>query len=135
MAGKSSFLDKVLGRLGRLDAEGVQKLSFSRLARERGFLETLFNAIEDGLLVVTRRDAFSTSTRRLPGCSDATGSGRPTDYEFIPGLQWTQIARLTRAVVKGLFRHDSKCIIRASGFCGLYAAPLDGQGVGSAGVA
>ena len=48
---KSSFLDKVLGRIGRLDAEGLQTV-VQRLARERTFLETLFNTIEDGVLVV-----------------------------------------------------------------------------------
>src|SRR5207245_6026313 len=51
MPPKSSFLDKVLGRIGRLDAEGLQTV-VQRLARERNFLETLFNAIEDGVLVV-----------------------------------------------------------------------------------
>ena len=50
-APKSSFLDKVLGRIGRLDAEGLQTV-VQRLARERSFLETLFNTIEDGVLVV-----------------------------------------------------------------------------------
>src|ERR1041385_3788276 len=48
---KSSFLDKVLGRIGRLDKEGLQTV-VQRLARERSFLETLFNTIEDGVLVV-----------------------------------------------------------------------------------
>ena len=51
MASKSSFLDKVLGRIGRLDTEGLQTV-VQRLARERNFLETLFNAIEDGVLVL-----------------------------------------------------------------------------------
>src|SRR4051812_48829409 len=48
---KSNFLDKVLGRIGRLDTEGLQTV-VQRLARERSFLETLFNTIEDGILVV-----------------------------------------------------------------------------------
>ena len=50
MASKSSFLDKVLGRLPRLDKEGLQTV-VERLAHERAFLETLFNTIEDGVLV------------------------------------------------------------------------------------
>ncbi len=49
-ATKSSFLDKVLARIGRLDPEGLQTV-VQRLARERNFLETLFNTIEDGVLV------------------------------------------------------------------------------------
>ncbi len=44
VATKSSFLDKVLGRIGRLDTEGLQTV-VQRLARERSFLETLFNTI------------------------------------------------------------------------------------------
>ena len=48
---KSSFLDKVLGRIDRLDKEGLQTV-VQRLARERSFLEMLFNTIEDGVLVV-----------------------------------------------------------------------------------
>ena len=54
MANKSSFLDKVLGRIARLDTEGLQTV-VQRLARERSFLETLFNAIEDGVLVVDEK--------------------------------------------------------------------------------
>src|SRR3989442_15592814 len=71
MASKSSFLDKVLGRLGRLDAEGLQTV-VQRLARERSFLETLFNTIEDGVLVVDERGRilyFNQAVVRLLGLS------------------------------------------------------------------
>ena len=47
---RSNFLDKVLGRIGRLDTQGVQTV-VERLDRERSFLETLLNTIEDGVLV------------------------------------------------------------------------------------
>jgi transcriptional regulator with PAS, ATPase and Fis domain len=51
---KSGFLDKVLGRINRLDTEGLQTV-VQRLAHERSFLETLFNTIEDGVLVVDEK--------------------------------------------------------------------------------
>ena len=60
-ATKSSFLDKVLGRLGRLDTEGLQTV-VQRLARERALLETLFNTIEDGVLVERTRDYYAQDT-------------------------------------------------------------------------
>src|SRR5215216_2648359 len=66
---KSSFLDKVLGRISRLDAEGLQTV-VQRLARERSFLETLFNAIEDGVLVVDENGKilyFNQAVTRLLG--------------------------------------------------------------------
>src|SRR5881398_4031788 len=68
-ASKSSFLDRVLGRIGRLDAEGVQTV-VQRLARERSFLETLFNTIEDGVLVLDESGTilyFNQAVSRLLG--------------------------------------------------------------------
>ena len=47
---KSSFVEKVLGRIDVLDPLDLQSF-VERLARERSFLETLFNTIEDGVLV------------------------------------------------------------------------------------
>lgn len=40
---KSGFLEKLIGRLGKIDAGEVQNY-FLRLAQEKGFLETVFNA-------------------------------------------------------------------------------------------
>ena len=66
---KPSFLDKVLGRLDRLDTEGLQTV-VQRLARERSLLETVFNAIEDGVLVVDEAGRilyFNQAATRLLG--------------------------------------------------------------------
>ena len=71
---KSSFLDKVLGRIGRLDTEGLQSV-VQRLARERTFLETLFNTIEDGILVADEHGRviyFNQAVTRLIGLQPAT---------------------------------------------------------------
>ena len=68
-AAKSSFLGKVLDRIERLDADGL-KAVVQRLARERSFLETLFNVIEDGVLVVDehgRTVYFNQAVSRLIG--------------------------------------------------------------------
>ncbi|RTZ68808.1 MAG: PAS domain-containing sensor histidine kinase, partial [Verrucomicrobia bacterium] len=50
---KSSFIEKVLGRIDALNPENLQSF-VERLARDRSFLETLFNTIEDGVLVADR---------------------------------------------------------------------------------
>ena len=49
---RTSPLDKVLGRLDDLDSVNLTIL-VQRLARERRLLETVFNAIKEGVLVVT----------------------------------------------------------------------------------
>ena len=91
---KSSFLDKVLGRIGRLDAEGLQTV-VQRLARERNFLETLFNAIEDGVLVVDENGRiiyFNQAVTRLLSWNAEQVEGRPIS-EFLPELEWEKSRR------------------------------------------
>src|SRR5579862_2994253 len=94
---KTSFLDKVLGRIGRLDTEGLQSV-VQRLARERSFLETLFNTIEDGVLVVDEEGRvlyFNQAVTRLLGLQTNV-EGQPIT-QFIPELDWEKIARFDSA--------------------------------------
>ncbi len=115
MASKSNFLDKVLGRIARLDAEGLQNV-VQQLARERSFLETLFNTIEDGVLVVDEAGRilyFNQAVTRLLGLQanvDTEGGQR-------------------------VVRHEFEVHFPRSRFLRLYAAPLDGQAAGSSGMA
>jgi two-component system, sporulation sensor kinase E len=135
MAGTSSFLDKVLGRIGRLDTEGLQTV-VQRLARERAFLETLFNTIEDGVLVVDEAGRilyFNQAITRLLGLQPNVESQPITD--FIPDLEWQKILRFDGAGGTGVVRHEFEVHYPRSRFLRLYAAPLDGEASGSAGVA
>ncbi len=135
MAGNPSFLDKVLGRIGRLDAQGFQTV-IQRLARERSFLETLFNTIEDGVLVVDEAGRilyFNQAVTRLLGLQ-ANVAGQPVAHH-IPGLDWEKIVRFELGGGQGGVRHEFEVAYPRPRFLRLYAAPLDGEGAGSAGVA
>src|SRR3989475_5883965 len=135
MPPKSSFLDKVLGRIGRLDAEGLQTV-VQRLARERGFLETLFNTIEDGVLVVDEAGRilyFNQAVTRFLGLQPNV-EGQPITH-FIPELNWEKISRFDAAGGPGVARHEFEVHYPRPRFLRLYAAPLDGEARGSAGVA
>src|ERR1700747_1516415 len=135
MPPKSSFLDKVLGRIGRLDAEGLQSV-VQRLASERSFLETLFNTIEDGVLVVDEKGRilyFNQAVTRLLGLQSNV-EGQPVT-NFIPELGWEKIARFDAEGGQGVVRHEFEVHFPRPRFLRLYAAPLDGQATGSAGVA
>src|SRR5262245_35225810 len=135
MAAKSSFLDKVLGRISRLDREGLQNV-VQRLARERSFLETLFNTIEDGVLVVDEHGIilyFNQAVTRFLGLQPNVEGQSIT--RFIPELEWETIARLDAAGGQGVVRHEFEVQYPRPRFLRLYAAPLDGEARGSAGVA
>src|SRR5947199_10671247 len=47
---KSGFLDKLIERLGRIGPEDVQNYLL-QLAQEKGLIETVFNAIQEGIMV------------------------------------------------------------------------------------
>ncbi len=89
MAGKkNSSLDKVLGRIDRLDMAGLQTLAH-RLARERAMLDTVFNTLQEGVLVITADgeiDYANDAAARLIGYKDEVGSGT-TLWRLVPGLR------------------------------------------------
>jgi len=128
---KSSFLDKVLGRIGRLDSEGLQTV-VQRLARERSFLETLFNTIEDGVLVADedgRVIYFNQAVTRLIGLPPDAGDLHVAD--ILPELDWEMISKADRTGGKRVVRHEFEVHYPRSRLLRLYAAPLDGEGAGA----
>jgi PAS domain S-box-containing protein len=134
-ATKSSFLDKVLGRIGRLDAEGLQTV-VQRLARERSFLETLFNTIEDGVLVADEQGRviyFNQAVTRLIGLPPDAEDLQVAD--ILPEADWEMISKADHAGGGRVVRHEFEVHYPRPRFLRLYAAPLDGEAAGSSGVA
>jgi len=133
---KSSFIEKVLGRIGQLNAEGLQTV-VQRLARERGFLETLFNTIEDGVLVVDeggRVIYLNQAVTRLLGLQTDAAEGKSITH-FLPELDWQKLCELDKAGGQRVVRHEFELSYPRPRFLRLYAAPLDGEASGSSGLA
>lgn len=132
---RSSFLDKVLGRIGRLDAEGLQTV-VQRLARERAFLETLFDTIEDGVIVVDEAGHilyFNSAAARLIGLPSTGVEDQPI-RKFLPELDWDELIRGDHEGV-GPVRHEFEIGYPRRRYISLFAAPLDGEATGSSGLA
>lgn len=135
-AAKSNFLDKVLGRIGRLDTHGLQTV-IQRLARERRFLETLFDTIEDGVLVVdesARILYFNQAVTRLLGLQRHQAEGQPIT-RFLPDLDWQQLLAMDASGGQRVARHEVEISYPRPRYLSLYAAPLDGEARGSSGLA
>ena len=133
---KSGFLDKVLGRISRLDAEGLQAV-VQRLARERSFLETLFNRIEDGVVVTDEEGRVlyvNEAVRTLLGFSAEQAEGQPV-ARLLPRMDWDQVRRVDLAGGANSVRQEFEVTYPRQRFLRLYAAPLDGEAAGSSGVA
>jgi two-component system, sporulation sensor kinase E len=132
---KSSFLDKVLGRIGRLDTQGLQTV-VERLARERTFLETLFNTIEDGILVVDENGRIlylNQAVTELLGMQADAENQLLT--RFLPDFDWQELAQFDEQGGARVIRQEFEISYPKQRYLHLYAAPLDGEGKGSSGVA
>ncbi|MCP5518064.1 MAG: PAS domain S-box protein [Verrucomicrobiales bacterium] len=135
-AAKPSFLEKVLGRLDRLDTEGLQKV-VRRLVQERSLLETLFNTIEDGVLVIDsdgRIDYFNRASARLLGLPREGAEGLPVQ-RFLPELDWERILAPRRSEGEAVVRHEVEINYPRPRFLRVFAAPLETSGPGGGGVA
>ena len=133
---KTSFLDKVLGRIGRLDAEGLHAV-VQRLASERRFLEMLFNTIEDGVLVVDEQGRivyFNRAVTNLLDLKAQDAEGQPV-RRYLPDLDWKELSARDRAGGQQVVRQELEVSYPRPRFLRLYAAPLDGGATGSSGLA
>jgi two-component system, sporulation sensor kinase E len=132
---KSNFLDKVLGRIGRLDTEGLQTV-VQRLARERSFLETLFNTIEDGILVVDENARIlylNSAVSALLGLQQNI-EGQPAS-RYLPEIDWQRLISIDVEGGTKVVRQEFQVHFPKPRYLHMYAAPLDGVKTGSAGVA
>src|SRR5258708_8751238 len=132
----SNFFDKLLGGIGRLDKEGLQTV-VQGLARERSFLETLFNTIEDGVLGADEPGRFLYLSRAVPGLLGLqhwVAEAQPIT-RFLPEREWPKRAALDVAGGQRVARHELEVSYPRARFLSLYVAPLDGQARGSSGLA
>ena len=133
---KSSFVEKVLGRIDVLDPLDLQSF-VERLARERSFLETLFNTIEDGVLVANSEGKIiylNNAVTHLFGYDEAELTGKAIEH-LLPDLDWDFLKAMDMEGCQGLVRREFDLSYPKPRFIRLYAAPLDGQIEGSTGMA
>src|ERR1051325_10300263 len=125
---KSSFLDKLIGRLDRIDAESLQS-HMLRLVREKGFLETIFNTIAEGILVTDAGGKISYMNRtatELLGIPQATGIGSHVS-KYLPDLDWQKISRADRDEWHKMLSRELEVFYPRQRLIHFYVAPLDGE--------
>ena len=133
---KSSFVEKVLGRIDVLDPLDLQSF-VERLARERSFLETLFNTIEDGVLVASSEGKIiylNNAVTHLFGYDEVELMGKAIEH-LLPDLDWDFLKAMDMEGSQGLVRREFDLSYPKPRFIRLYAAPLDGQIEGSTAMA
>ena len=117
---KAGFVEKLIERLGRIGPEEVQNY-FLRLAQEKGFLETVFNAIQEGIIVTDSKGRITylnDAACALFGLEAGEAIGKRLD-ERIRGLDWEALTQSG-----GPVSHDIESFYPQNRFINFYVVPL-----------
>jgi signal transduction histidine kinase len=117
---KAGFLEKLIERLGRIGPEEVQNY-FLRLAQEKGFLETVFNAIHEGIIVTDsngRVTYLNDAACQLFGLEAADAIGKRLD-ERVRGLDWRSLTESGEPLSR-----DTEIFYPENRFINFYIVPL-----------
>ncbi|MCK5528076.1 MAG: PAS domain-containing protein [Kiritimatiellae bacterium] len=125
---KSGFIDKLVERLDRLDPESLQT-HFMRLAKDRGMLETVFQAIQEGVLVVdgeARLTYANSAAEKYLGFSAETAVGRPV-AGFLDDIDWDRVLRFDAKEWSRLISREIEITYPEHRFLSFYIVPLGGD--------
>jgi two-component system, sporulation sensor kinase E len=122
---KSGFLDKLISRLDKLDSESLQ-VHFLRLAQEKGLLETIFQSIQEGVIVIDgagRIKYANKSAEHLVGFSIERAMGRPVG-RFLGDTDWDSILKLDTGEWSKLVNREMEVVYPEHRFVNMYVVPL-----------
>jgi two-component system, sporulation sensor kinase E len=117
---KSGFLDKLIERIRRIQPEEVQNY-LVRLAQEKGFLERIFDALQEGVIVTDvqgKIQFFNAAAGHLFGVDPVDTPGKPID-DFLRGLSWASLRSSG-----GTVSRDIELFYPQHRFLNFYVAPL-----------
>lgn len=123
MAVRKNFLDRFGERLDDIDA-GSRQAYILRLMKERGFLETMFNAIEEGILVIDRNLLIryhNRAARELLALPEDLSDVRVS--QLLQGVDWSRILGPDGREWKKVAREELEILYPVRRFVQFYLVP------------
>ncbi len=120
---KAGFLEKLLERIPRVGPQEMQTYLL-QLAREKGFLDAVFDAIREGVIVTDARGRIVYLNRAACGLFglDADAVLGKRLEECVRGLDWPELARGDQVVSR-----DMEIFYPENRFVNFYVVPLREQ--------
>ncbi len=120
---KSGFLEKLVSRLDRVEHGEVQQI-VTRLIREKGFFEKVFEALQEGVILLDPQGTIefvNQAACRFFGLDPDRAVGEPLASQ-VRGLDWRSLGRPGKSVSR-----DLEVFYPENRFLNFYLAPIDGQ--------
>ena len=122
---KTSFLDKLIGRIDRVDPQSLQSVVL-KLAREKGFLETLFNTIQEGVIVTDaegRITYLNAAAGQLLGIDPERAVREPLSH-YLRDLDWQKIWSADKDEWRKVITHELEVFYPQQRFISFYIVPV-----------
>ena len=122
---KTGFVDKLFNRMDRIDAGSLQT-HFLRIVRERGLLETIFQSIQEGILVVDGKGRIrfaNKATERMLGFSADEAEGKPVS-RYLRGFDWDNVLKMEASEWSRLISREIEVKYPEHLFLECYIVPL-----------
>ena len=125
----SGFFDRLVARLDKLDPGSLQS-QLMRLARERGFLETIFQSVQEGIMVIDNEGRLLYANRaseQFLGFDFKRTRGRAVE-RYLRGLDWDRLLGFdSDEGAAQLLTREIEVTYPERRFLGIYAVPLPEQ--------
>lgn len=122
----SGFFERLATRLNKIDPDSLQA-QFTRLARDRGFLEAIFQSIQEGIIAIDSQGGLLYANRaaeRLLGFNFGHVRGRSV-IRFLKDLDWDRLLEIHDADEwSRLLVRELEISYPEHRFISLYAVPL-----------
>ena len=122
---KAGFFDRLVNRLDHLDKGSLQSY-FLRLAREKGLMETIFQALAEGIIVLDAQARMSFANRaaeQFLGFTQSQAMGMPI-ARYLKEIQWNRVLDLDEAEWSQLARREIEITYPQHRFLEFYVVPL-----------
>ncbi|MDD3886187.1 MAG: ATP-binding protein [Victivallaceae bacterium] len=123
MADRKNFLDRFSEKIEDLDVNSRQAYIL-RLVRERGFFETVFNALDEGIMVIDRRlriRYFNRAAHDLLALPDDLEDIRVS--QLLQGVDWRRILREDEQEWTRVARQEVEILYPSRRYIQFYIAP------------
>jgi len=120
---KSGFLEKLVARLDRVEPGEVQQI-VARLIREKGFLEKVFESLQEGVILLDGNGVIvfmNAAASRFFGLDPERAVGQPLS-SHVRGLDWESLGRPGRTISR-----DLEVFYPENRYLNFYLAPIDGN--------
>jgi len=122
---KSGFLEKLVARLDRVEPGEVQQI-VTRLIREKGFLEKVFEALQEGVIILDPNGVIGFVNRaasRFFGLDPQRAEGEHLSSQ-VRGLDWKILGKPGRTISR-----DLEVFYPENRFLNFYLAPIEGGSI------